>query len=388
MRSCSSATTSTSTRAGGYADERGRTDRTRTSSARPSSSTAQRYALYQSDPLLQAAHALVPWIITWDDHEVDNNYAGAISENDADRGRRSSTRRAAAYQVWYEHMPVRLDPPSGPDYEIYRSFAHGDLLRFHVLDTRQYRADQQRGEPFVELLGDAVQVRDEDTAPSTPTRRCSARAAHWLIDGVAASNAVWDVLAQQVFMFGGNAVAGSTPPVVRGRHLGRLRRRHGGRCSTRSAPAPTTWWCSPATSTPLRWPTCAPIRSTHAAGDRLGVHGVEHLVVVLRRRRRSRPWSSASARRQPPAQVVRLADAATRCARSRPTAGTATFRAVADQFDEASPVSTISVVGSRRRHPWGHRSDLTWMPTPAPSLDAPGTNSPGPDLVMVRTLES
>src|SRR2546426_938612 len=34
-----------------------------------------RHALHRSDPDLQAAHAACPWIVTWDDHEVDNDYA-------------------------------------------------------------------------------------------------------------------------------------------------------------------------------------------------------------------------------------------------------------------------------------------------------------------------
>ncbi len=173
----------------------------------------ERYGLYHTDPLLQSAHAFVPWIITWDDHEVDNDYAGNISENDDDPAA-FRERRAAAYQVWYEHMPVRLDPPDGPDYEIYRSFAHGDLVRFHVLDTRQYRSNQQQGEPFVAQLGAAVQVRDETLANDPDHTMLGAEQRSWLIDGVTASTAVWDVLAQQVFMFGGNALAGSAPPVV------------------------------------------------------------------------------------------------------------------------------------------------------------------------------
>jgi alkaline phosphatase D len=195
---------------GGYADERGRTT-DQDFECETVEQYRQRYALYQSDPLLQAAHALVPWIITWDDHEVDNDYAAASSEEDAER-QAFLARRAAGYQVWYEHMPVRLDPPSGPDYPIYRSFAHGDLLRFHVLDTRQYRADQQRGAPFVEVIGDAVQVRDDELAFSPEQTMLGEQQQQWLIDGVASSTAIWDVLAQQVFMFGGNA--GGDPPVV------------------------------------------------------------------------------------------------------------------------------------------------------------------------------
>ena len=197
---------------GGYADERGR-ETGQDFECETVEQYRERYALYHSDPQLQAAHALVPWIITWDDHEVDNDYAGDISENDDDPAA-FRERRAAAYQAWYEHMPVRLDPPEGPDYEIYRSFAHGDLVRFHVLDTRQYRSDQQRGEPFVEQLGQAVQVRDETLANDPDQTMLGAAQREWLIAGVAESAAVWDVLAQQVFMFGGNALAGSAPPVV------------------------------------------------------------------------------------------------------------------------------------------------------------------------------
>jgi len=193
---------------GGYADDRGR----QTGQDFECETVEQyrdRYALYRSDPLLRSAHAHVPWIVTWDDHEVDNDYAGAVSEQDAPEDA-FLDRRAAAYQAWYEFMPVRLGAPSGPDYDIYRSFAHGDLLRFHVLDTRQYRSDQQRGEPFVEQLGEAVQVRIDE--PGRTMLGDEQR--QWLLDGAAASTARWDVLAQQVFMFGGNAVVHADPPVV------------------------------------------------------------------------------------------------------------------------------------------------------------------------------
>lgn len=193
---------------GGYSDERGR-ETGQDFECETVEQYRERYALYRSDPLLQGAHAHVPWIITWDDHEVDNDYAGAVSEQDAPEGE-FLDRRAAAYQVWYEFMPVRLDAPDGPDFDIYRSFAHGDLVRFHVLDTRQYRSDQQRGEPFVEQLGEAVQVRIDE--PGRTMLGAAQRG--WLLDGAEASTATWDVLAQQVFMFGGNAVVGAEPPVV------------------------------------------------------------------------------------------------------------------------------------------------------------------------------
>jgi alkaline phosphatase D len=197
---------------GGYADPRGR-ETGQDFECETVEQYRARYALYRSDSLLQAAHAAVPWIITWDDHEVDNDYAADTSEQD-DTADSFLARRAAAYQAWYEHMPVRLEPPAGPDYDIYRSFAHGDLVRFHVLDTRQYRADQQRQPPFVAALGPSVQVRDEALAVDPAHTMLGSEQRTWLLEGAARSTAVWDVLAQQVFMFGANAIADSDPPVI------------------------------------------------------------------------------------------------------------------------------------------------------------------------------
>src|SRR4051812_42103525 len=67
-----------------------------------------RYAQTKSDKALQAAHAAAPWIIVWDDHEVDNNYAGLQGENNMESEEQMRTRRAAAYQAWWEHQPVRV----------------------------------------------------------------------------------------------------------------------------------------------------------------------------------------------------------------------------------------------------------------------------------------
>ncbi len=173
----------------------------------------QRYALYKSDEHLQAAHAWVPWIVTWDDHEVDNDYASAVSEQ-GDAEAAFLERRAAAYQAWYEHMPVRLDPPDGPDYPIYRAASHGDLVNFHVLDTRQYRADQQTSEPFLEAVGAALQERNDALAFLPEQTMLGDEQEEWLLDSTQSSSAVWDVLAQQVFMFGANILAGTAPPIV------------------------------------------------------------------------------------------------------------------------------------------------------------------------------
>jgi alkaline phosphatase D len=102
-----------------------------------------RYELYKSDPNLQASHQRAPWIVTVDDHEVANNMLGDFGKYGEDEGDPAAIaafleRRADAYQVWYEHQPLRLPPPTGSGYELYRVVEHSELLRFYVLDGRQY----------------------------------------------------------------------------------------------------------------------------------------------------------------------------------------------------------------------------------------------------------
>jgi len=152
-----------------------------------------RYSLYKTDPALQAAHAVAPWILTWDDHEVSNDYAGDHDEH-PDRFPQEAflRRRAAAYQAYYEHQPLRTaNLPHGPDMLLYRRLEYGQLASFHVLDTRQYRTVQPQGggrkppspalmDPKGTLMGDRQRA--------------------WLFDGLAKSRAKWNAITQQVVM--------------------------------------------------------------------------------------------------------------------------------------------------------------------------------------------
>ncbi|MFD8697548.1 alkaline phosphatase D family protein [Kitasatospora purpeofusca] len=158
-----------------------------------------RHALYKTDPALQGAHAAFPWIVTWDDHEVENNYAGLVDEIDDTGARHQDTaalarERAAAYQAYYEHMPLRNPYRTGsPDYRLYRRFDFGDLLRLNVLDTRQYRTDQPGGHsqdfgPVADGLG------------NTAGTLTGAEQEEWLRRGLSGSRARWNVIAQQVMM--------------------------------------------------------------------------------------------------------------------------------------------------------------------------------------------
>src|SRR5262249_36660148 len=101
-----------------------------------------KYGLYKSDPDLQAAHAAFPWIVTWDDHEVSNDYPDDQSQWRDDR-EWFLKRRAAAYQAYYEHMPLRRSTLTADGgIRLYRSVGFGALAQFTVVDDRQYRSHQ------------------------------------------------------------------------------------------------------------------------------------------------------------------------------------------------------------------------------------------------------
>lgn len=160
-----------------------------------------RYALYKTDPALQAAHAIAPWIVTWDDHEVSNDYAGECTEHPGPGDpARFLLRRAAAYRAYYEHMPLRRAAmPVGSDLRLYRRFDFGRLARFNVLDTRQYRTDQPAG-PRLQPVGPKLQ---EPTATMLGSDQLA-----WLFESLDHSPAQWNVLAQQVLMAPVDRVSG------------------------------------------------------------------------------------------------------------------------------------------------------------------------------------
>ncbi|MET8077588.1 alkaline phosphatase D family protein [Streptomyces sp. NPDC005303] len=148
-----------------------------------------RYALYKSDPDLRAVHAAHPFVVTWDDHETENNYAGAISEND-DPPEEFLLRRAAAYRAYWENQPLRAAQlPNGPDAQLYRRLQWGTLAQFDVLDTRQYRSDQV----YADTKHTGGPLQDDPARTMTGAEQES-----WLIDGWRASQALWNVMAQQV----------------------------------------------------------------------------------------------------------------------------------------------------------------------------------------------
>jgi alkaline phosphatase D len=151
-----------------------------------------RYALYKSDRDLTAAHASAPFLMSWDDHEVENNYAGDFDEKGTPP-EIFRLRRAAAYQAYYEMMPLRADTlPSGSYMRIYRRLQFGSLIDFSVLDTRQWRTDQACGDGSHTGCAEALD----------PARTImGAEQEKWLFDNLANVKAKWTVIGQQVPIF-------------------------------------------------------------------------------------------------------------------------------------------------------------------------------------------
>ena len=160
-----------------------------------------RYALYKADPDLQAAHASCSWFVTWDDHEVENNYAGMVPQSDADAAT-FAQRRRAAYQAWWEHQPVGLAAPDADEYTIYRSAQWGDLVDLAILDGRQYRSDQACGDPGLSLDPPCPETFDESRS------MLGAEQEQWLLGTLGAADATWQVIGQQT-VFGDVTLGGA-----------------------------------------------------------------------------------------------------------------------------------------------------------------------------------
>ncbi|MCB1546506.1 MAG: alkaline phosphatase D family protein [Hyphomicrobiaceae bacterium] len=152
-----------------------------------------RYALYKSDPLLQASHASAPWLVIWDDHEVENDYANAQSQHLHPRAF-FLKRRADAYRAFYEHMPLRpAARPRGSDLDLYRHLEYGALATLFMLDCRQYRSPQ--------ACNPSHRGGSRSVAPCpelTAERRTmlGARQERWLAGRLRASRSAWNLLVQ------------------------------------------------------------------------------------------------------------------------------------------------------------------------------------------------
>ena len=142
-----------------------------------------RYSLVKTDPDLQAAHAAAPWLVSSDDHDVEDNYADETSRNGLSP-EDLLRRRAAAYRAFYENLPLRASStPQGSDMQMYRQVQYGETASLFMLDTRQYRDPldiEDRHNPSRSILGEAQE--------------------QWLLDGLGSSTARWNMVVQQVMV--------------------------------------------------------------------------------------------------------------------------------------------------------------------------------------------
>jgi len=163
-----------------------------------------RYSLYKTDPHLQAMHARCPWMVTWDDHEVANDYANDASYEKVQAGpekeqKKKTTdpakflqQRAAAYQAYYEMMPLRAaSMPRGPEMQLYRNQPFGRLANFLMLDGRQYRTLQPNGDKASDINDDCLSAKGT---------MLGQRQYDWATDTLSHSDAAWNVMAQQTIM--------------------------------------------------------------------------------------------------------------------------------------------------------------------------------------------
>jgi alkaline phosphatase D len=140
-----------------------------------------RHGQYKTDPDLQALHAAVPWVITWDDHEVANDaWSGGAENHDPATEGDFATRRAAAHKAYFEWMPVR----AGAGGAIFRRVRFGRLAELSMLDLRTYRSQQASGiavdDPARTITGDDQMA--------------------WLKQGLVASTARWKLVGNPVMI--------------------------------------------------------------------------------------------------------------------------------------------------------------------------------------------
>ncbi|PZU08054.1 alkaline phosphatase D family protein [Sphingomonas sp.] len=161
-----------------------------------------RYATYKRDPLLQAAHQAAPWLLTWDDHEVANDYAADLDEKNGDRGA-FLLRRAAAYQAYYEHQPLPLwARPKGPSMRLYTAVDWGGLAQFQIVDDRQYRGPRACQPPELLARHEQYQVLVPPCADLDDPGRTMLGSAQeqWLMRQLGTTKARWNILAQETLM--------------------------------------------------------------------------------------------------------------------------------------------------------------------------------------------
>jgi alkaline phosphatase D len=144
----------------------------------------EKYQLYRSDPALRAVHAKFPMVMLWDDHEVQDNYAGKEPDGGLPPGKHfSAARKKAGRRAFFESMPAF---PGGE--KLYRSLRFGSTVELIVMDQRSYRADQPCGDAVVPPCDGYDQPRDFLGRPQM----------NFVKDALKKSTAKWKIMANEV----------------------------------------------------------------------------------------------------------------------------------------------------------------------------------------------
>ncbi|HEY8582206.1 MAG TPA: alkaline phosphatase D family protein, partial [Capillimicrobium sp.] len=153
----------------------------------------EKYSLYRSDPALRAVHANFPMVVIWDDHEVQDNYAGKAPGGGLDPVLGFSRKRQrTGFKAWRENMPTFADP-------IYRRLTFGDTVDLIMLDQRRYRADQ----PCDDAVAPPCEGWDQ------PRDFLGRRQMGWAKDALASSKATWKVIGNEVMAMPAKVLGGS-----------------------------------------------------------------------------------------------------------------------------------------------------------------------------------
>ena len=162
-----------------------------------------KYALYHSDQRLIDVRQRYPLMAIWDDHEVEDNYAGGIpGEATLDRRVPFAERQASAYAAFFEHMP-RIRVPGDPN-RIYGSMRLGRNAELLLLDERQFKGDQPCGDGFAQPC----------PAANDPRAFLGDTQKAWLKNRLAGSDAAWKLVGNQVMIMSFDVVAPNNPATV------------------------------------------------------------------------------------------------------------------------------------------------------------------------------
>ncbi len=161
----------------------------------------KRYALYRSDKDLQQAHASHSFICVWDDHEITNDAWTDGAENHQPNEGDYQLRKLNALQAYYEWMPIR-PLVAGQQQSLSRSFAFGDLVDLHMLDTRiEGRNQQLEYAHYTDKSSGAFDSQRFIADLTNPKRTLlGQKQQQWLQAQLLRSKAQYQVLGQQVLM--------------------------------------------------------------------------------------------------------------------------------------------------------------------------------------------